>query len=25
MGRLVPAGTGKKEFWDLNVKAVENY
>lgn len=25
MGRLIPAGTGKKEFWDLNVKAVENY
>jgi DNA-directed RNA polymerase subunit beta' len=24
MGRLVPAGTGKKEFWELNVKAVEN-
>ncbi|PID78420.1 MAG: DNA-directed RNA polymerase subunit beta' [Deltaproteobacteria bacterium] len=22
MGRLIPAGTGKKEYWDLNVKSV---
>ena len=23
MGRLIPAGTGKKEYWSLNVEAVE--